>query len=458
MGTIAPNATQGKALYEGSQAFYDHNDAGDPMSGGSYSHDEYIMSGTEAASWCDYFRYLNSVLQSGVSSLGVRNETGGTLSAGSLVYVSGYDAGESKALISAAATTSPSEAPQCVLASDISNNSNGVAYLAVEVTSIDTSGASAVGDMVYLSTTPGAWAYSAPADPNASHIVGVVTAKDAVSGSILFFPGIKNTTRINSGAIPSHSLTHEIMGSDEINTLALTSGTINGVVIGGVTPQAATFTDVTMPDSATTPPLNITARSAAPSAPSSKDIYLDDGTNTASGSPGWRQYNGATWDDIGAIAPGSGDVTGPGSSTDNAFPRFDGTGGKTLQGGQTTEDDSGNVTVAANLSVSGQEYSPTVTLTDGASIAWDLDSGNVAKVILEGNRTLANPTNMQDGGVYILRVIQDATGTRTLAYGANYKWSGGTVPTLTTAGDSVDILTFVSDGTYMYGVSQLDFQ
>ena len=32
-----------------------------------------------------------------------------------------------------------------------------------------------------------------------------------------------------------------------------------------------------------------------------------------------------------AVPTGAGDVTGPGSSTDNAIPRFDGTGGKTLQ-------------------------------------------------------------------------------------------------------------------------------
>ena len=57
----------------------------------------------------------------------------------------------------------------------------------------------------------------------------------------------------------------------------------------------------------------------------------------------------------GSVQPqaAAGGVTGPGSSTDNAFPRFDGTGGSTLQDGQTTEDDSGNVSVAGDLSVVG---------------------------------------------------------------------------------------------------------
>ncbi len=109
-----------------------------------------------------------------------------------------------------------------------------------------------------------------------------------------------------------------------------------------------------------------------------------------------------------------------------------------------------------------QEYTATqnfnaTTLTDGASIAWDAAANQVASVTLAGNRTLANPTNMKDGATYILTVKQDATGSRTLAYGSAYKWPGGTAPVLSTAANAVDILTFVCDGTNMYGVASLDF-
>jgi hypothetical protein len=44
---------------------------------------------------------------------------------------------------------------------------------------------------------------------------------------------------------------------------------------------------------------------------------------------------------------GSGDVTGPASSTDNAVPRFDGTGGKTLQASSFLVDDSGYAQIGA---------------------------------------------------------------------------------------------------------------
>ena len=97
-------------------------------------------------------------------------------------------------------------------------------------------------------------------------------------------------------------------------------------------------------------------------------------------------------------------------------------------------------------------------LTDGANIAWNAEQNQVASVTLGGNRTLDNPTNMKDGATYILIVKQDATGSRTLAYGTAYKFENGAAPILTTAVNAVDILTFVSDGTSMFGVAQKDLK
>lgn len=99
----------------------------------------------------------------------------------------------------------------------------------------------------------------------------------------------------------------------------------------------------------------------------------------------------------------------------------------------------------------------TQTLTDAASISWNLNSGGAATVTLAGNRTLANPTNMKSGGSYYLVVKQDATGNRTLSYGAAYKFPDGVKPVLSTPANAVDILTFISDGASMYGVAQKKF-
>jgi hypothetical protein len=104
-----------------------------------------------------------------------------------------------------------------------------------------------------------------------------------------------------------------------------------------------------------------------------------------------------------------------------------------------------------------QQAFGTATLTDAATIAWDVSGAQVAKVTLGGNRTLGAPTNLIDGATYVLRVKQDATGSRTLAYNSVFKWPGGTAPVLSTAANALDILTFVSDGTYLYGVCQKAF-
>jgi hypothetical protein len=97
-------------------------------------------------------------------------------------------------------------------------------------------------------------------------------------------------------------------------------------------------------------------------------------------------------------------------------------------------------------------------LTDAATISWDASQNQVATVTLTATgRTLANPTNLASGAVYILIVKQNGTGNNTLSFGANYKWPSSATPTVTQTANSASILTFISDGTYMYGVSSLNY-
>ena len=85
---------------------------------------------------------------------------------------------------------------------------------------------------------------------------------------------------------------------------------------------------------------------------------------------------------------------------------------------------------------------PPSTLTDAASIAVDLNDGNNFIVTLGGNRTLENPSNPTIGQTGQIYVIQDGSGSRTLAYGSYWKFSGGTAPTLTTDANAVDLLVY----------------
>lgn len=81
-------------------------------------------------------------------------------------------------------------------------------------------------------------------------------------------------------------------------------------------------------------------------------------------------------------------------------------------------------------------------LTDGATITPDFAVANNFSVTLGGNRTLANPTNLTAGQSGIITITQDATGSRTLAYGSYWKFAGGTAPILTTTASAVDVLTY----------------
>ncbi len=83
------------------------------------------------------------------------------------------------------------------------------------------------------------------------------------------------------------------------------------------------------------------------------------------------------------------------------------------------------------------------TLTDGATITPDFALANNYTVTLGGNRTLANPTNLTAGQSGSIFVVQDGTGSRTLAYGSYWDFIGGTAPTLTTTANAVDRIDYV---------------
>jgi len=108
----------------------------------------------------------------------------------------------------------------------------------------------------------------------------------------------------------------------------------------------------------------------------------------------------------------------------------------------------------SNILFAKKGYFAEQTLTDGATIDWNLSTEQVAKVTLAGNRTLNAPTNQQAGAFYSLAIIQDGTGSRTLTFNSAYKFTGATAPTLTTTASAKDIIIFKSDGTNLLEVGR----
>ena len=89
--------------------------------------------------------------------------------------------------------------------------------------------------------------------------------------------------------------------------------------------------------------------------------------------------------------------------------------------------------------------------SDAATVTFDLDSGANTKhsVTLGGNRTLAL-SNVRAGQVFILRLLQDATGSRTVTWFDTIKWSNGPAPTLTTTASKADVYGFIQTDTNKY--------
>ena len=172
--------------------------------------------------------------------------------------------------------------------------------------------------------------------------------------------------------------------------------------------------------------------------------------------------------EVGAPGPkgDNGDIVGPVSSTDNAWARWNGTGGSTLQNGTWIEDDSGNVTAGGNLAMSGNDVSNLVlknaTLEDyaetinaigsigGGTQDLDLSIANVHTGTVDTSATTFTVSNVPTGAVSFTLVLTNG-GSQTINWMSGTQWSYSTAPTLAASG--VDILEFftLNGGTTWYG-------
>ena len=167
------------------------------------------------------------------------------------------------------------------------------------------------GDAVFI--------FDEAAAANDSYQLGLRVGSADQSGyfSIMEKADLENANRRPAGTTANPTL--RIYSADETvatDYIDIYHNQTNGVIdVGtGVISMADDVTlaankTLTVTDSATDSPVNVTERSVAPSSPAANDIYVDDGTNTASGNPGFRRYTGAGWEDMGATAGGSGAPT-----------------------------------------------------------------------------------------------------------------------------------------------------
>lgn len=148
---------------------------------------------------------------------------------------------------------------------------------------------------------------------------------------------------------------------------------------------------------------------------------------------------------ISAITPGSGVetfLTTP-SSANLATAVTDETGSGALVFGT-------NPTIAKPVmnatNPTAQTYSPSASGT----ATLDLSLSNQHYITMPaGNITVAlsNDTNNQ---VFVVSILQDATGSRTVTWFSTIRWAGGSAPTLTTTASKRDVFGFIRTGSGTY--------
>jgi hypothetical protein len=94
----------------------------------------------------------------------------------------------------------------------------------------------------------------------------------------------------------------------------------------------------------------------------------------------------------------------------------------------------------------------------GGAVVLDWDNGNIQTLTLTSNITSLTKSNPIDGGVYTLFVKQGVSG-RTVAWGNDVFWAGGTGPTLSGATGATDAvsLVYIAGVTGYYGNANLNF-
>ena len=103
-----------------------------------------------------------------------------------------------------------------------------------------------------------------------------------------------------------------------------------------------------------------------------------------------------------------------------------------------------NPTITAYL-----ETAPSIA-NSSTAVTLSLSSGTVLSYTLTGNCTFTMPT-ATSGTSFIVKLIQDGTGSRTATF-TGVKWPGGLAPTITTtATTGLDILSFVCINSVWYG-------
>lgn len=276
----------------------------------------------------------------------------------------------------------------------------------------------------------------------AAYFDGALTAAAGITSGSNIVSDTDSTDNLGTSSVAWSNLFVDTIATTSATDLSLSPASGSGID-GSVTRSASTGNEVAY-DLATTInkatsgdytgiKLNVTETSA----PGTDDRLLD---LQVAGSSKFYVDNAGNVTVVGTLTAttisGGGDVTGPSSSTDNAVPRFDGAGGKTLQSSSVIISDTDNVSGIGTLAA-GATTITSLDVTEGnitnvTDIALDTISADAANGSV--TVTLDNASGADfivgNNSALVVEGDDDQVGIGTTAPGANLEISATGSPTL----------------------------
>jgi hypothetical protein len=312
-----------------------------------------------------------SALNAEVLRHNVKNTTGTTIQKGSAVYVSGATGDNALISLASASSEVTSSKTLGITAESIANDAFGYVIEAGYLTGIDTSSTTA-GAAVWLGNTPGSLVFvSPPAEPSHSVYLGVVARVQQNNGSILV--KVQNGYELDelhdvfvggvSTALPLvYSSTSSGWVAQALSSVGIADNAIVASKIASGSVGSAALADNAVVAAKIAAAAVGTAAISSGSATSGQVLQ-------ANGSGGVSFANAAAG------------FNGPVSSIDETITRFDGTGGKTVQGSSVVINDSNDVFFPAAIA-----HSPVSVSLASNTYTLDLSAANYFTGVTAGTR------------------------------------------------------------------------